>query len=205
MALEIHWHEGLFLQPHHLQRMQKGVQDQVCAERKLAWAYPYGLVECRLSRDELENMRIRFDRLRVIMPSGRLLDFPENTELPSLDIKQALAKSVAGVKVYLGLPLWQNARANTVKNGGQEDNRAKLLFRIGEVECADENTGENPKPVQVRKLNARLMFEHEDSSDMELLPLLRVVRAAGEEVGLPRQDPDYVPACFVLSASPVLP
>jgi type VI secretion system protein ImpJ len=33
---------------------------------------------------------------------------------------------------------------------------------------------------------------------------MRVMRATGEEVGLPRQDPDYVPPCFLLGGSPVL-
>ena len=90
MSLEIHWHEGLFLQPHHLQRMQKSNHDQLSIERKLNWAYPYGVLEARLSRDELENMRVRFERLRAIMPSGRIVNFPESAELPSLDIKAVL-------------------------------------------------------------------------------------------------------------------
>ena len=204
MSLEIHWHEGLFLQPHHLQRLQKSVHDQVGVERKLGWAYPYGLLEARLSRDDLENMRIRFERLRVVMPSGQIINYPENAELPSLDIKQALAKSVGGFQVLLGVPLWQNARANTLSMAGDADTRVKLLYRVAEVDYTDENTGENSKPVQVRKVNSRLMFEHEDPSDMELLPLMKVLRATGEDVGLPRQDPDFVPACMVLSGSPVL-
>ena len=192
------------MQPHHLQRMQKGIHDVVCAERKLAWAYPYGLIEARLSRDDLENMRVRFERLRAVMPSGQVVTFPDNSELPSLDIKPALAKSVAGFAVFLGVPLWQNARANTMATTAEADTRVKLLYRVGEVECADENTGENPKPVQVRKINARLMLEHEDPADLELLPLMRIMRGSGEEVGLPRQDPDYVPPCLVLTGSPVL-
>jgi type VI secretion system protein ImpJ len=204
MSLDIHWHEGLFLQPHHLQRMQKAAHDWVGAERKLSWAYPYGLIEARVSRDELENMRLRFERLRVVMPSGLMIDYPENAELPSLDIKPALAKSVAGFKVFLGIPLWQNARANTVNPASETDTRVKLLYRVSEIECPDENTGENPRPVQVRKINSRLMLENEDPTEMELLPLMRIMRAAGEDVGLPRQDLDFVPPCFVLGGSPVL-
>lgn len=203
MALEIHWHEGLFLQPHHLQRMQKSLHDQFCTERQLAWAYPYGLIEARLSRDELENKRVRFERLRAVMPSGQIVNYPENAELPSLDIKQAFDKS-GNFKVSLGVPLWQNARANTVGFDAEADTRAKLLYRIGEAECADENTGENPKPIQVRKINSRLMLEHEDPSDMEVLPLLRIVRATGEDGGMPKVDPEYVAACFVLTGSPTL-
>jgi type VI secretion system ImpJ/VasE family protein len=204
MSLEIHWHEGLFLQPQHLQRMQKSVHDQLGAERRLNFAHPYGIIEARLSRDELENSRIRFERLRAIMPSGRIVDFPDHAELPSLDIKPLLARSAAGFKVFLGVPAWQNMRANTVKNAADSDARAKLIYRISEIECADENTGDNAKPMQIRKINSRLMLEEEDPSDMERLPLFRMMRAVGEEIGLPRQDPDFVPPCFLLSGSPVL-
>jgi len=204
MSLQIHWHEGLFLQPQHFQRMQKGINDQIQLERQLASSYPYGLVEARLSRDELENMRIRFDRLLAIMPSGLVINYPESAEIPSLDIKTALSKSVAGFKVFLGVPLWQKARANTVGTGAEADTRAKLIFRVSETECPDENTGENSKPIQVRKINSRLMLEQEDPTDMELLPLLRVMRATGEEIGLPRQDAEYVPPCYLLGGSPVL-
>ncbi len=204
MSVQIHWQEGLFLQPHHLQRMQKGLRDQIGEERRLGWPYSYGLIEARLSRDELENLRIRFDRLRAVMPSGLEINYPENAELPSLDIKQAFSKGAGSFSVALGVPLWQNARANTVNPGQQADARVKLLYRVAEVECADENTGENPKPIQIRKINSRLMFEQEDVSDMEVLPLLRIVRATGEEVGLPKEDPEYVPPCLVLSGSPIL-
>jgi type VI secretion system ImpJ/VasE family protein len=204
MPIQIHWQEGLFLQPHHLQRMQKSLRDEISAERRLAWPYPYGLVEARLSRDELENFRIRFERLRVIMPSGLEIHYPENSELPSLDIKQAFSKGAGTFNLSLGVPLWQNARANTLNGDGQADTRVKLLYRVNEIECTDENTGENPKPIQVRKLNARLMFDHEDPADMELLPLLRIARATGQDVGMPKEDPEYVPPCLVLSGSPVL-
>ena len=204
MSLQIHWQEGLFLQPHHLQRMQRSLHDHGCQERRLSWAYPYGLIEARLSRDELENQRIRFERLRVVMPSGLEIHFPESAELPSLDIKQAFSKGAGSFSISLGVPLWQNARANTINSEQQLDSRVKLLYRVSELECPDENTGDNPKPIQIRKINSRLMFEHEDPSDMEVLPLLRIVRATGEEVGLPKEDPEYVPPCLILNGSPVL-
>jgi type VI secretion protein, VC_A0114 family len=204
MSVKIHWQEGLFLQPHHFQRMQKSVEDEITSERRLAWPYPYGVVEARLSRDELENKRVRFDKLRAIMPSGLEVNYPAAAELPSLDIAQAFSKGAGSFTVSLGVPLWQESRANTVPVTHDADTRVKLLYRIGEIECHDENTGENPKPVQVRKINSRLMFEHEDASDMEVLPLLRIVRATGEDVGLPKEDSEFVPPCMLLSGSPVL-
>jgi type VI secretion system ImpJ/VasE family protein len=204
MAAPIHWHEGLFLQPHHLQRLQKCLFDSLGEERKLTWSYPYGVIEARLSHDELENMRIRFDKLRVVMPSGLEVNFPDNAELPSLDIKQAFAASGGTVYVLLGVPLWFDRRANAIAPGQVADSRVKVLFRTVETEVADENTGENPKPVLVRRINARLLLDKEDPSDLEVIPLLRIVRGVGDQVGLPRQDPEYVAPCLVMTGSPVL-
>lgn len=162
------------------------------------------MIEVKLALDDLEAMRIRFTRLRAVMPSGLEIDFPRNAELPAIDIKQAFTGSAAGINVYLAVPLWFDTRANTIDQNRSTDSRAKLLYKVSEVECTDENTGENPKPMLTRRLNARLMLEHEDRSDMEVMPLLRVIRATNEEVSLPRQDPDYVPPCLMLQASPVL-
>jgi type VI secretion system ImpJ/VasE family protein len=184
--------------------MQKTIEDEAASERRLSWPYPFGVIEARLSRDELENKRVRFDKLRVIMPSGLEVNYPASAELPSLDIAQAFSKGAGTFTIALGVPLWQGSRANTVPLTQDADTRVKLLYRVSEVECYDENTGENPKPVQVRKLNSRLVFENEDTSDMEVLPLLRIVRATGEDVGLPKEDPEYVPPCMVLGGSPVL-
>jgi type VI secretion system protein ImpJ len=204
MSLQIHWAEGLFLQPHHLQRAQHAILEQIRTERRVSLSYPWGLLEARLSRDELDNMRIRFDRLRVVLRNGLEVDYPENAELPTLDIRQAFSKATGGFNVLLGVPLWQAARANAFPPGQAVDSRVKLLYRVGEIECTDENTGENPKAIQVRKLNARLMLEHEDTSDMETLPLMRVMRAAGEEGGLPREEGEFVPPCLLMNGSPVL-
>ncbi len=204
MSMQIHWHEGLFLQPHHLQRMQRSQDEQVAGERRLGWPYPYGLIEARLSRDELENMRVRFEKLRAIMPSGLEVNYPGQAELPSLDIKQAFTKGSGTFQLLLGVPLWQDARANAVRDAQQTDSRVKVLYRVSETECVDENTGENLQPIQVRKINARLMFDQDDTADLEVLPLLRIKRAAGDDAGLPQEDPEYVPPCLVLSGSPTL-
>lgn len=199
--MQIHWHEGLFLQPQHLQRMQQDFCEQLNGARQLAWSHPYGVIEARLSVDDLANFRLRFDSLRVLMPSGREVAFPENANLPSLDLKPVLSAPGASTTVFLGLPVWQEKRANTLELGRAGDARAKLIYGVGEVEVTDENTGENLKPVLIRRLNARFVLEQDDKSDLELVPLLRATLAAGEQVGQPRLDPEYVPPSLVLRSS----
>lgn len=201
---EIHWCEGLFLQPHHLQIMQRNVLERFARQSRLIWSYPYGLIEARISDDQLENMRVSFDRLRAIMPSGLEVNVPDNAHLPSLDIKQAFASSSSALTISLGVPVWYHSRGNVIDKGDDQDWRAKRTYRVAEVERTDDNTGDNPQPVLVRQVNARLLLDQDDRSDLEVLPLLRIVHGVGEDVGSPRRDPAYIPPCFVISGSSVL-
>jgi len=201
---EIHWCEGLFLQPHHLQHMQHQLGTKFSSQHRLQWRYPYGIIKAKVSDDQLENMRISFDSLHVVMPSGIEVNVPDNTVLPSIDIKEAFASSSGPLTVSLGVPLWSSSGGNAIEKGPEQDWRSKRLYRVTEIERADENTGENPQPVLIRQINARLLLDHDDRSDMEVLPLLRIIHATGEDVGFPRRDPEYIPACLIISGSPRL-
>ncbi len=201
----VHWHEGLFLQPHHLQAMQRRLQVDVRAARALFSPFSFGVVESRLSHDELANGIVKFERLRAIMPSGQEVFVPEEANLPSLDIKPELVRSGGGLEILLAVPLWSKDRANAFRQGESADPRIKLLYIPEEAkEVADENTGDNRQPVHFRRINARVVLKAEDLSDMDSLPLFRVVRSTGEDSGKPRLDPDYVPPSLLLRSSPTL-
>ena len=203
--MHVHWHEGLFLQPHHLQTMQHRLEADIRAARALFNPYCFGVSESGLSHDDLADGRIRFERLRVIMPSGQEVFFPEDANLPALDIKAELVRGAGALEVLLAVPLWAKNRANAFRQGEGVDPRVKLLYIPEEArEVADENTGENPQVIHIRKINARIVLKGDDLSDMEFLPLLRVVRASGEEAGKPRPDPEYVSPSLLLRSSPVL-
>ncbi|MEO7701865.1 MAG: type VI secretion system baseplate subunit TssK [Opitutus sp.] len=204
MSSHIHWHEGLFLQPHHLQSLQRSVYEEGSSNRRLLRSYPAGVVEMRLSTDELANFRVRFERLVVIMESGLVVDFPDKADLPAFDLKPLFASAAASFDLYLAVPLWQSKRANSFAIGEAADARAKLLFKPVEATLADENTGENSKPILLRRYNARIIGPGDDRSDLEAVPLLRVMRAVGENLGQPKIDPEYVPPCIFLTGSPVL-
>jgi type VI secretion system protein ImpJ len=197
----VHWHEGLFLQPHHLQVMQRQMLESIASERRLRTAYPYGVLEASLSSDALENMSVQFDRLRVIMPSGVEVNVPDDADLPALDIKKAFSSGSGSFRVSLGVPIWYSGRANVVDSAAGDDWRTKRLYRVDSISSADENTGQNPQPMQVRRVNARLMLDGDDPTDMEVLPLLRIAHGTGEGVGLPRQDAAYIPPCYTISGS----
>ena len=206
MAIEgdIHWTEGLFLQPHHLQIMQRNFRESFARQSRLIWSYPYGLIEARISDDQLENMRVSFDRLHAIMPSGLVVNVPDNTHLPSIDIKKAFASADKALTISLGVPVWYSSRGNVVDKGEDQDWRTKRTYGVVEIEKTDENTGDNPQPILVRHINARLLLDEDDRSDLEVLPLLSIIHGTSDDIGLPRQDPTYIPPCFVVGGSSVL-
>jgi type VI secretion system ImpJ/VasE family protein len=203
--MHVHWHEGLFLQPHHLQLMQHRLLSDIRSARALFNPYPYGVLESRLSHDDLADGRIRFERLRAILPSGQEIFFPEDANLPPLDIKTELVRGSGALELLLAAPLWSKHRANAFRPGESADPRVKLLYIPEEArDIPDENNGDNQQVIHIRKVNARVALKGDDLSDMEFLPLLRVIRAAGEDAGKPRQDPEFAPPCLLLRSSPVL-
>jgi len=164
---QIHWCEGLFLQPHHLQYMQSSFVENFAHDRRLYWNYPYGVVEAKISDDQLENMRVSFDRLRVVMPSGLEVNVPDNAYLPSLDIKESFASSSGPLTVSIGVPTWSPSRSNVIEKDTAQDWRVKRRYRVAEIEKPDENTGENPQSILVRQINARLLLDNRGGFSIE--------------------------------------
>lgn len=200
----VHFNEGLFLQQHHLQIMQRNILSRLGAVRSLAFSHPYGLIESQVSAESLKNQMVRFDHLHAIMPSGTEVRFPENADIPTLSIKQALESRTGSMTVFLAVPLWSPERANIVTGDAKDQWMVKSMYRVTEIEQADENTGQNPRPIAVRRINARFLVEGDDTTDMEVLPVLRVVRGVGEEVGAVRQDPNFIPPSMLVKGAPVL-
>ncbi len=201
---QVHWHEGLFLQPHHLQALQRQMIDRLTGERRLSWGYPYGVIEARLATDALENMQVRFERLVAILPGGTFIDYPHNTDLPAVDIRRPLAAGNGTLTLSVAVPMWQSGRANTLDQTTGEDARVKRMFKISEATLADENTGDNQQPMLMRKFNARLITDNEDRTELDVMPVCRIVRGAGDEAGLAKVDTKFVPPCLVTTGSAAL-
>ena len=198
---QVHWHEGLFLQPHHLQVMQRQVLDRIAGERRLSWSYPYGVIDLEISDAALQNARIEVQRIHAVMRSGVEVTYPGFADLAPLDITRALEMGSGTMTISLAVPQWQERRANASADG--DGRPSDSLYRVYEVPVFDENTGTNAQPVQVRRVNARLLIDADEASapGFDTLPLLRIKRAAGEAVGKPVRDHRFIPPCLTLEGS----
>lgn len=201
--LAVHWEEGLYLYPHHFQVLQRSLIRQLEGQRELYLPYSYGCVDSKLNHDALKRGLVKYDRLQVVMKSGIEVRFPEQASLPAIDLKEALASGAGSVTILLGVPVFQTHRTNTVDPAKNEDLREKRRYLVEPVMTNDENTGRDEQVITRRRVNARLLLDTQDTSDLETLPILRVKRDSAIG-GKPGTDATFVPACMNIHADPAL-
>jgi len=197
---ELHWHEGLFLQPQHFQFWQGELRKQFVMERSWSRSFPYGLAEIKPRVEALAQWRLEFESIKAVMPSGRVIDWPGNAELPTLDLKSLFDARRDALTICLCVPIHFEKRRNTLL--ADEDGAThRVLFRTNEFEVTDETTGESTRPVLAHRVNCWLLPEEADKANLEFFPILRLVRSTSEDDAVPKIDPHFNGPLFNVSAS----
>jgi type VI secretion system protein ImpJ len=190
----VHWHEGMFIRPQHFQTAQRYWAHLVDRNEKWDIHYNWGLRSLELDLDALANSFGIVRSLKARLRDGTLVSFPEDGELPELDLRTAF-EGDSTATLYLGVPMLHLGRANVSGDGPADDAR----FVLDTQELEDENTGVNPQPVQVRLLNARLLLSNQDHTGFEVLPIARIQKSARAEA-TPELDLSYIPPVLACDA-----
>lgn len=210
----VHWYEGLFLQPHHLQASDRRWAETLHLSQRWDNPYHYGLHAIELDKDALANSQLRVYRVQARMRDGTLVDlndlcagefervegddstFDLTEEMG--DIKQAL-ENESVIRVFLGVPKLTLGRANVTA----ADNSAPTRYVETESKVPDESSGGNDQQVRLLNLNVRLLLSTQDLSGYEVLPIAQIRRASAGEA-LPQLDEDYIPPVLSFDAWPAL-
>ena len=190
----VHWHEGMFLRPHHFQSEQRYWLH--AQERNSKWDlhYNWGVRSITLDTDALANQRCVVHALTARLRDGTLIAVPEDGTLPELDLKDALEQDQQ-VLVYLALPLVDLAKANAALEATSDSHR----YLVDAQEIEDENTGVNPQPLQVRHLNLKLLLSSQEHAGFEVVPIARIERSARADAP-PQLDTTYIPPILCCDA-----
>lgn len=189
----VHWHEGMFLRPHHFQTGQRHLEHMAHRGAKWDLHYNWGLRSVDLDLDALANYRLVVRALEARLRDGALVSIPEDGLLPALELK-APFEQAASLTVYLAIPVLHLGRANASTTAASE---ARYLLDTQELE--DENTGVNPQPLQVRLLNLKLLLSGQDQTGYEVLPIARIEKSPRAEA-TPQLDETYIPPVLALDA-----
>lgn len=212
--LPVHWHEGLFVRPHHFQAADRYWTEYIHTSEMWDHPYHYGVRVLEFSKEALANYQFDVQRLQARMRDGTLVSLDLGQEPDRLDLKQPireLQKALADlseafetqpiVRIYLGVPKLQMGRNNVQGTDGQQAGIAR--YTEATVPMQDESEGGNDQDIQLRQLNARLLLSTEDLSGFELLPIAQV-RRASEGDATPQLDRDFIPPVLTTEAWPGL-
>jgi type VI secretion system protein ImpJ len=192
----------MFLRPHHFHAAERYSADQLRHAGRFDVYHNWGLHAFDLDHAALKNYRFEVHRLEARLRDGTLvLSSRDRDPLPGLDLRQAMAALPAGgtADVLVGAPILQLGRANATDS---PDSRYRIDAPREPV--ADENTGQNPRLVQYRRLNLRLFVAgRDDVSGYETLPVARLERSA-QETAPPQLHPWYIPPVLACNAWPGL-
>jgi type VI secretion system protein ImpJ len=185
----------MFLRPQHFQAAQRYLAHQAQLSDRWDVHYNWGLRSVEIDREALANHRLAVRSLRARLRDGTLLALPEDGDLPELDLRGPLERDRA-FTVLLALPALRLGRANVTANGAAEGGR----YLLDSQPVEDENTGDNPQPLELRLLNVRLLLSTQgEHAGYELLPLARVGKSADADTA-PQLDATYIPPVLACDA-----
>jgi type VI secretion system protein ImpJ len=176
----IYWHQGLFLQPQHLQHTDRLNKQRLARQRDIDTPHNWGIVSAAIAQLPLGSGRFVPDQLSAVFRDGTLVEYPGNALLEPRTF--APGELVGGARtVYVGLRQLLPGRANigvfeTLDAAAQATTRFATL--ADPEPMPDLLTAEGEAGVRAMHYVLRLFWDHEVDAlgGYDLLPLARLER-----------------------------
>jgi len=190
------WAEGMYLAPQHFQAQNRYFEESFHFATASLWRDAYGLAACQLDADALRNGTVTLLHARGMFQDGLPFDIPECDPRPEpRNIVEQFLPATDSLTVALAIPRWVEGQQNCDLDPLLAGN-ARYLSTTEMVH--DENTGLEPKPVQMGRKNIRLVVLPAKDENLLTLPIARVMR---DQSGHFIYDPTFVPPSLRISAS----
>jgi type VI secretion system protein ImpJ len=179
----------MFLRPHHLQASGRFEASQRARGDKWDLHYNWGLRSLKINREALANHRLVIESLEARLRDGTLVWLPEDAPIPEYDLRGPL-KDTRDLKIFLAVPSLRVGQPNV----GEDSQDGGGRYAVESQEIEDENDGQHPQPLQVRRLRVRFILSNqEDHPGYEVLPIARVEKSDVAD-SIPRlNEESYIP------------
>lgn len=195
---KVMWTEGMFLQPQHFQQQDRFVARQLDSRFAAGQAWPWGFSSLQVDDAALLQGKVMITAARGVMPDGLAFAVPaDDPAPPAFDVPADARDQV----VVLAVPQARPGVTESDVEGGETAMPPR--WRVADIEAADVHaTSLRAAPVQVGRLNLRLMLARDAGEGYTALGTVRVVerRADGRVV----LDSQYVPPMLHAPAHAVL-
>ncbi len=173
----VHWHEGMFLRPQHLQVADRYWAESLHLSSKWNHAYNYGYYSLNLDEAAISDYKVRVKECQARTEEGTLV-WPESiAPRDRADLESAFDRP-GPVKVFLAVPRFDPEVPIAFDPGDPEDPIVRkppeppLRYSVMRRGEPDENIGRkglNDQEVRFRNLNVRLLLGDEDRRGSEVL------------------------------------
>ncbi|MBV8605537.1 MAG: type VI secretion system baseplate subunit TssK [Pelomonas sp.] len=181
------WTEGMFLQPQHFQQHDRFVAAQAAARFAATAGYGWGWLTLALDSAALNLGKLALTQGSGVLPDGLAFDLPGVDAAPAaLDVPPDTRDEL--VVLALALP-----RAGVAETDAEGDaNSMPPRYKAAEVDVIDSNvTGQRVAPLQVGRMNLRIMLARDAVEGYATLGLCKIVeRRADNKLVL---DTTYIP------------
>jgi len=191
------WFEGMGLDPHHFQQWDRYVQGTLHARVGALDPFDWGVSALEIDRERLANGELVIGRCRGVMPDGLAFDVPESDDPPTpRNVQDYFAATKERLPVFLAAPVERADGGNFLLQDGERRRETRFLAQT--IFVPDENTGANPRQVEVARSNVQIRFGDEPLREYTTIQVAEVQRSSGGTFVLNDQ---FVPACLSIRAS----
>ena len=192
---KVHWTEGLFLRPHHLQQGDRYLESAIESRARHVTPYPWGFAELEIDRDLAQQSKFALRRAAGVMPDGGLFDFPALSPAPTpIDAPEA----AAGQLVWLTMP----ARADNAREVSPERSENAARYVVG-AETVIDSTSHLRIEEEIEVAYPRLAYEIRKTAKPGYvgLPIARIVEVHDRTLVF---DEKFAPPLLVCAAHPTV-
>lgn len=200
----IFWHQGLFLQPQHMQLSDLWVSSELKSLKTNLHPYFWGINQLEFDQQALDAGKLTLLSGEFLFKDGTLAAYPENAVIGSRSLENLSVTSDAPIMVYVLLKSWDRQGKNaTVVHDDQDAVQAKTMYSVlSNPEKVADTLGEGPEAdVQLMRYTLALRFatelEEEQMEGYHSLPVARLIQQEGKTV----LDPKYIPPCLSMEGS----
>jgi type VI secretion system protein ImpJ len=189
------WSQGLFVRPQHLQQHDRYIEGFVEGRCSTLHTFPWGFQELHLDHQLLTIGKVGIRSARGVFPDGTPFDIPNDVNPPE---PLEVSTDVRDVVIHLALPV---RRPGSLEITGEERNLARYVPH--EYDALDTTLrGAVATPLQVGRLNTRLLLHSDRREDFACVGVAHVVEARTDRNVV--LDESFTPPALSCEAAPRL-
>jgi len=206
MERPLFWHQGLFLQPQHLQLADLYVQSLLTPVYRYLCPYPWGVGELEIQAAALDNRTFNPLKGNLIFPDMTFAALPGNAIIEARSFDEAWVEGGQPFTIYIGIKQWNESGENVTvlpNLSGLAEVNTRFVTPVDPEEIRDLH--QNGPAAQVQRLYHVLKVFWETEKDQlgqyHLIPVAQLERM-GERVVL--SEKFIPPALTIKSSEPLL-